>query len=216
MYRATRCIREHVNELKQRLQHEHDGHKKPRLQMLYLLASGQAHSRQDVAQLLGVHRNTIGRWLAIYAAGGLQALLDTYVPTSKPVSLAPAVLASLGGPSAVQRASLRMRRYANGCGGHTARRSNTKPSTRSCGRASAPSSKCRALATQKKPAAIPIFQATCHEHLQRAIPATNTRPVRVFSQDESRFGLLTVRRRRLTAYGVQPLGVVQHVFEWFY
>ena len=38
----------------------------------------------------------------------------------------------------------------------------------------------------------------------------------MFSQDESRFGLLTVRRRRLTAYGVQPVGVVQHVFEWFY
>jgi hypothetical protein len=39
--------------------------------------------------------------------------------------------------------------------------------------------------------------------------------VRVFSQDESRFGLLTVRRRRLTARGVQPIGSVQHVFEWF-
>jgi transposase len=40
--------------------------------------------------------------------------------------------------------------------------------------------------------------------------------VRVFSQGESRFGLLTVRRRRLTACGVQPLGPVQHAFEWFY
>lgn len=48
------------------------------------------------------------------------------------------------------------------------------------------------------------------------IPPANTRPVRVFSQDESRFGLLTVRRRRLTARGVQPIGRVQHVFEWFY
>jgi hypothetical protein len=38
----------------------------------------------------------------------------------------------------------------------------------------------------------------------------------VFSQDESRFGLLTVRRRRLTARGVQPVGTVRHVFEWFY
>jgi transposase len=95
MYRVTPCIREHVNELRQRLQHEHDGHKKPRLQMLYLLASGHAHSRQEVAQLLGVHRNTIGRWLAIYAAGGLQALLATYVPAGKSVSLAPAILASL-------------------------------------------------------------------------------------------------------------------------
>jgi transposase len=43
----------------------------------------------------------------------------------------------------------------------------------------------------------------------------NTRPIRVCSQDESRFGLLTVRRRRLTARGVQPVGPLQHVFEWF-
>jgi transposase len=88
-------ILEEVAALKERLQHEHDGHKKPRLQMLYLLASGQAHTRQDVARLLGVHRNTIGHWLALYAAGGLAALLATYVPAGKPVSLAPEVLASL-------------------------------------------------------------------------------------------------------------------------
>ena len=61
-----------------------------------------------------------------------------------------------------------------------------------------------------------IFQASCHEHLQRAIPPDNLRPIRVFSQDAGRFGLLTVRRRRLTARGVQPIGPVQHVFEWFY
>ena len=88
-------IHEAVAALKERLQHEHDGHKKPRVQMLYLLASGQAQTRQDVARLLGVHRNTISRWLALYAAGGLEALLATYIPLGKPVSLAPAVLASL-------------------------------------------------------------------------------------------------------------------------
>jgi transposase len=52
--------------------------------------------------------------------------------------------------------------------------------------------------------------------LQRVIPPANTRPVRVCSQDESRLGLLTVRRRRLTARGVQPIGAIQHTFEWFY
>jgi transposase len=81
--------------LKERLQREHDGHRKPRLQMLYRLASGQAQDRQAVARLLGIHRHTIGRWLARYAMGGLDALLATYVPTGTPVSLAPAVLASL-------------------------------------------------------------------------------------------------------------------------
>lgn len=60
------------------------------------------------------------------------------------------------------------------------------------------------------------FQASCRDHLQQAIPPDNTRPIGVFSQDESRFGLLTIRRRRLTACGVQPVGPVQHVFKWCY
>jgi transposase len=38
----------------------------------------------------------------------------------------------------------------------------------------------------------------------------------VFSQDDSRGGLLTGRRRRLTARGVQPVGLVPHTFAWFY
>jgi hypothetical protein len=38
--------------------------------------------------------------------------------------------------------------------------------------------------------------------------------VRVFSQAESRLGRLTVRRRRLTARGVPPVGTVPQVFAW--
>jgi len=70
--------------------------------------------------------------------------------------------------------------------------------------------------TYTKPETIPVFQATCSEHLQQAMPATNTRSVRVFSQNDSRFGFLTVRRRRFTAAGVQPAVVVPHVLEWFF
>jgi len=81
--------------LKERLRHDHDGHNKPRVQMLYLLATRQAQDRQDVARLLGIHRHTISHWLARYAAGGLEALLAPDVPPGKPVLLAPAVLASL-------------------------------------------------------------------------------------------------------------------------
>jgi transposase len=95
MRMAIPPMTEQEAELKQRLRREHDSHTKLRLQMLYLLASGQAHDRQEVARLLGVHRNTVGRWLARYAAGGLDDLLATYVPAGKPVSLAPHVLASL-------------------------------------------------------------------------------------------------------------------------
>jgi transposase len=96
MRTALPVIQEDAATLKQRLQHEHDGRKRPRLQMLYLLVSGQARTRQDVAQLLGVHRNTIGHWLARYAMGGLETLLDLYVPAGEPLSLPPPVLAALG------------------------------------------------------------------------------------------------------------------------
>jgi transposase len=95
MRKALPVITEAAETLKQRLQREHDGRKKPRLQMRYLLAGGQAQTRQEVAQLLGVHRNTVSHWLASYETGGLEALLAVYVPAGKPLSLSPEVLASI-------------------------------------------------------------------------------------------------------------------------
>jgi transposase len=95
MRQALPVITEDAETLKARLQREHDGRKRPRLQMLSLLASRQAQTRQDVARLLGVHRNTIGPWLACYEAGGLDALLAVYVPAGKPLSLPPDVLTAL-------------------------------------------------------------------------------------------------------------------------
>jgi hypothetical protein len=46
------------------------------------------------------------------------------------------------------------------------------------------------------------------------MPPEHCRPGRVCSPDDSRMGVLTVRRRRLTARGVQPVGSVPHIFEW--
>lgn len=95
MRKALPVITEEAVLLKQRLQCEHHGRKRPRLPMRYLLASGQAPTRQAVAQLLGGHRNTIGHWLAIDEAGGLEAVLALYVPAGKPLSLPPDVLAAI-------------------------------------------------------------------------------------------------------------------------
>jgi len=98
----------------------------------------------------------------------------------------------------------------------TTGRSMITPSTPSSAPSSKPSSRSHGLVTPKNPEAIAAFQATCRERLPRVLPPDHTRPIRVFSQDESRFGVLTVRRRRLTARGVQPVGLVPHTFEWFY
>jgi transposase len=42
------------------------------------------------------------------------------------------------------------------------------------------------------------------------------RPVRVFCEDESRFGLLPVQRRCITLSGIKPVGTVQYRFDNFY
>jgi hypothetical protein len=93
MRNALPVMREDAATLKPRLHHEQNGRKKSRLQMLYLLASGQAQTRRHVAQLLGVHRQTVGHWLALYATGGLEARLDRYVPSGKALSRPPDVWA---------------------------------------------------------------------------------------------------------------------------
>ena len=95
MRKARPVITEDAATLKQLLRQQHDGHTKPRLQMLYLFASSQAHTRQEVADLLGIHRNTVGRWLALYESGGLTALLDRYVPAGKACSIPPTILAAI-------------------------------------------------------------------------------------------------------------------------
>jgi len=43
-----------------------------------------------------------------------------------------------------------------------------------------------------------------------------TQPLRVWTQDESRYGLITIRRRRLTLRGIKPLQPSQHELEWSY
>lgn len=62
------------------------------------------------------------------------------------------------------------------------------------------------------------FRTTFAAQVQAAIPAGSTRPVQVWVYDESRCGLHTIRRRRITARGTKPVGVIQQRFEneWLY
>jgi hypothetical protein len=63
MNKLLPVITESVESLQTQLRPETDPKKRPRLQALYLLASGQATSRLVLAKLLAVHRHTIQTWL---------------------------------------------------------------------------------------------------------------------------------------------------------
>ena len=65
--------------LHQRLKQEKDVQKRQRLQALSLAASGRAHHRHAIADLLGVHRPSVAAWFEAYAAGGIDKMLSDQV-----------------------------------------------------------------------------------------------------------------------------------------
>jgi transposase len=88
-------IRESVATLRQRLRTERQGRRRVRLQVLYLLKSGQAQTRQEVASLVAVHRHTVGRWLETYDRAGLEAMLTTKTHSNRQPILASGVRQAL-------------------------------------------------------------------------------------------------------------------------
>jgi hypothetical protein len=56
-------ITESAPELHQRLKQAKDVKQRQRLQALYLVVSGHARHRQELAALLGVHRHSVAAWL---------------------------------------------------------------------------------------------------------------------------------------------------------
>ena len=78
-------------EVRQRLLHsEGEAQKYQRVQALYLIQTRQARTRRQVARVLGVNRNTVGRWLAAYEAGGVTRMLMLAKPPGKAPPLSPA------------------------------------------------------------------------------------------------------------------------------
>jgi transposase len=88
-------ITESPEHLQTQLRREPEAKRRQRLQALYLIASGQVHSRLALAQLLAVHRHTIHAWLALYAQGGLPALLTVKKAPGKRSLVTPTVVSKL-------------------------------------------------------------------------------------------------------------------------
>ncbi|KAM3114677.1 helix-turn-helix domain-containing protein [Phormidesmis sp. 146-33] len=69
------AIKESLDELGERLRQTDQPILKERLQVLYWLKQAQAPSICQIAVAIGRHRGTVQKWLALYRAQGLEALL---------------------------------------------------------------------------------------------------------------------------------------------
>jgi transposase len=210
-------IQESIQELLALMRAQKDPRLRMRVHLLYLLKARIATTRRQAAHILGVHRKTVGQWLNTYQQQGLDALLVIGTHSNRELSIPESVLTALseqlsqpeGFPSykAVQHwleeAHQLCLPYSTV---HGIVRYQLKAKLKVGRRSHA----------KKDPNASKAFREELPDKLQQAIPQAQTRPVRVFSQDESRFGLILNPRRKLTLAGVKPITVVAHRFESYY
>lgn len=69
-------ILETVEELKELLVQQKTASNHERVQLLYLLKTGQSRTISDAASILGRNRVTLHKWLGKYVRGGIEALLE--------------------------------------------------------------------------------------------------------------------------------------------
>lgn len=77
-------IHECEDDLKQLLRQQKNASDKERIQLLYLLKSGQVKTVQDAAPILGRNRVTLQKWLNRYRAGGLAGLWEKKARSGRP------------------------------------------------------------------------------------------------------------------------------------
>jgi transposase len=88
-------IEEGVEDLKALMRQQTQVGDKERVQLLYLLKSGQAQTVTQAADILGRGRATLQRWLAKYQDGGISGLLERHLPPGQVCQIPQAAQAEL-------------------------------------------------------------------------------------------------------------------------
>jgi len=217
MNKALPPIKESVAELEDRLRRQPDPRRKERLQLLLFIQNRQAHSRKDAARLLGRSRNTIGRWFCQYQQDGLDGLLDLYQPSGQ--------TGQRTLPDEVYEALKTKLDQAEGFGGYLhllgwlqAEHNlvvNYETLRKLVRREFGAKLKVpRPVHEKKNTERAGAFPGELAALL--AIIAVGGLALRLFACDESRFGLLPIKRRRLTSRGVKPVQRFRWRFEYCY
>lgn len=197
-----------------------DKHQKQKLLMLYHIKSGYAKTRREAAALIGVHPKTVGTWLTVYETDGLDAMLHRGTPTGRPPLLTDEQAALLyqrlqepeGFSSYTEikeyiEQAFEVKMSYKGVYSLVHDRWKAKPKVP------------RKTHEKKNESEAADFAATLGAKVKDACvqkPGTPAKSVRVFSQDESRFGLFGSVERRITVAGTKPIASVCPRYESVY
>lgn len=186
-----------------------------RLQAVRMACSGQ-HTQEEIAQEVGCVRRTIQAWLDAWRQGGLAQLLKREKPGAHPSPLqdpdlqaqwkqklaagdfrtAPQMARWLWAEHGIKRAPKSLYRWL-------------KKKLKAALRVPRP------VHRKQDPQAPAAFLAGLEEKL-RALPLEKGRPVRLWLQDEGRFGLHTILRRCWGLIGQRVVKPMHHKYQWAY
>lgn len=212
-------IKEDLQELEKMLHQTKDSDKKLRLNMLFLLKSQECKTRIAVAKSIGVSRNTIGRWLSQYEQGGISQLLKKQSPgrpkgqRTLPEEVFESLREKLKDPKGFA-SYIDVQSWIHKEHGIHVLYWTLYKIIRSefQGKPKVP----RKSHKKQNPKELASFRDGFSEKLNSIVKTKRPDSIRFFAQDESRFGLMPVIRRRITIKGVKPIQKVHLSFENYY
>ena len=216
------AVSEAVEELLEARRVERDERRCERLHALWLVASGQAANRTELARRLGRNRETVSRWLADYVQGALAAWLRAPPrpgPPSRggislPVALQRAVRAHLTSPQGERGYRALWQWGASRTWRHDGLLAPLALGARSAW--GCPQGGAQKPRTKKEDQRTAFRDAGLKEKLATVQANHPGQRVGLWCQDQSRFGLQTSQRRRLTLPGAKPICPFEQAFENFW
>lgn len=192
-----------------------------KIQALYLLKIGVAETVRYIAVIVGREESTIHRWFHSYKEGGLEALLEEKPRTGRPKKIDVETVAKLQqelrdpeGFSGYQEVKI----WSLAIGGIKASYATiyrvVRQELRAKMKVARPQSK------QQKPGAIEEWIEQLAKRVEMlkelAFQVNKLKNVRYWCQDETRLGLKTIERKKLTLQGIKPRGIYQWQFDYYY
>ena len=213
-------IKESAEEIKEQMNRQLQAKGKERLQALYLLKTGQCQQIIKVAALLGRSRSTVHRWLDDYQQGGLPKLIG---PGKKPGRkrkipdwAVKQLEKRLQEPRGFQ-SYLEIQQWLHSECGLDVKYHVVYELVRY--RLGAKRKRPRPVNQNQDSTAVEEFSHQLGQQLLKLVTNLPCKSqIRYWCEDESRFGMKSINRLKITAKGVQPIGMSQWTFKtiWLY
>jgi transposase len=193
-----------------------------KIHALYLIKSKQVETVREIAKILSKGETTIHRWFGFYREGGIDLLLLEKKSPGRPKILSVEEVAriqqELRDPEGF-KSYKEITFWLNiiqgiTCSYQTVYKTVTEE-------LNAKLKVARPRNKNQEPGAIEEYQSQLSEKLERILEEAEEKvkkyeKVSFWCSDESRFGLHTVQRRKITLPGIKPLGINQFNFKYFW